>query len=160
MYLGIQQSRRPRASGAAFTIVEAVVALGVIGILVVALYAGMTSATFSIRLARENLRATEVMLEKMEGLRLYSWDQLLTTNYVPSSFTAYYYDRGATNGVGVGITYTGTVDIATFPLADRNYSNDMRRVTITVNWVSGGMPRMRTLDTYLARYGIQNYVIQ
>ena len=139
---------------------ETIVAMGVIGVLGVALYAGMTTATFSIRLARENLRATEVMLEKMEGLRLYSWDQLLGTNYIPTNFTAYYYDNGATNGVGVGITYTGSLAVEPFTGADRNYSNDMRVVRITINWQSGGIPRTRTLDTYMARYGIQNYVIQ
>lgn len=148
------------ASPAGFTIVETVVAMGVIGVLVVALYAGMTSATFSVRLARENLRATEVMLEKMEGLRLFSWDQINTNGYVPSSFTAYYYDAGATNGVGVGITYTGSVRIASVPFADRNYSNDLRQVTITLDWQSGGIPRTRTLSTYVGRYGIQNYVLQ
>ena len=148
------------ASPAGFTIVETVVAMGVIGVLVVALYAGMTSATFSVRLARENLRATEVMLEKMEGLRLFSWDQITAADYVPSKFKASYYDSGATNGVGVGITYTGTVTIARYPLADRNYSNDLRQVTITLDWQSGGIPRTRTLSTYVGRYGIQNYVIQ
>jgi hypothetical protein len=134
--------------------------MGVIGVLMMALYAGMTSATFSVRLARENLRATEVMLEKMEGLRLYNWDQLLATNYVPTEFTASYYDNGSTNGTGVGITYSGKVTISPFPHADRNYSNDMRKVTVTVNWTTGGIERSRTLDTYVAKHGIQNYVIQ
>lgn len=134
--------------------------MGIIGVLAVALYAGMTSATFSVRLARENLRATEVMLEKMECLRLFTWDQLTNTAYLPTNFTAYYYDAGATNGVGSGITYRGTVALAAFPMADRNYSNDMRQVTISLNWRSGGVERTRTLRTYCARYGIQNYVIQ
>jgi type II secretory pathway pseudopilin PulG len=160
MRVKLNPDQRPSRRLSGFTIVEAVVAMGIIGVLVVALYAGMTSATFSIRLARENLRATEVMVEKMECLRLYTWDQLTNTAYLPTSFTAYYYDTGATNGVGQGITYTGTVALTKLTTADRNYSNDMRMVTITLNWSSANLARTRTLSTYCGRYGIQNYVIQ
>lgn len=160
MDMQLRPPQTPRGRRGGFTIVEAVVAMAIIGVLVVALYAGMTSATFSVRLARENLRATEIMLEKTECLRLFSWDQLTNTAYLPNTFTAYYHDTGATNGIGVGITYSGTFTLSTFPAADRTYSNDLRVLTMTVNWQSGGLARSRMMQTYCARYGIQNYVIQ
>ena len=143
-----------------FTVIEAIVAVGIIGILILALYSGMTSTTFSVRLARENQRATEIMVEKTECLRLYSWEQLTNSVVVPTTFTSYYFDTGATNGIGVGITYDGTFQLSAFPGAGRNYSNDMRMLTMTVSWMSGGVSRTRTMQTYCARYGIQNYVIQ
>ena len=96
----------------AFTLVEVLVAMGIVGVLAVALYSGMTSATFSIRLARENLRATEIMVEKAEGLRLFTWEQLTDPTFVPTNFTAVYYDNGTTNKANCGITYTGSFQIS------------------------------------------------
>lgn len=152
--------QRPSAGRAAFTIVEAVVAMGIIGVLVLALYAGMASATFSIKLARENLRATEIMVEKAEALRLFTWEQLLEPGFVPTNFTAVYHDNGTTNKSGTGIPYTGSLAIVRFPHADRNYSNDMRVVNVNIAWKSGGVARSRDLTTWIGRYGIQNYVAQ
>ena len=157
--MDLRRNTNPRR-GSAFTIIEAIVSAGIVGILVLALYSGMTSTTFAVRLARENLRATEIMLEKTECLRLFSWEQLTNSTFVPTNFTAYYYDNGATNGIGTGITYSGSFFLSTFPSADRNYSNDMRLLTMDVTWTSGGIARSRTMKTYCARYGIQNYVIQ
>ncbi len=131
--------------------------MAVVGILVVALYGGMTSALFSTRLARENLRASAIIRGKMECIRLFTWDQVLDPTYVPTNFTETFCEPG---NEPLGITYTGTVSIAAMGPTDRNYSNDMRVVTVTLNWLSGGLPRTRTLDTYVARYGMQNYIIQ
>jgi len=147
------------ARQSAFTLVEAIVAMGITGMLALALYGGMTSATFSIRLARENLRASEIIVEKMDCLRLFTWDQINDPTYLPSSFTDYFYDDGTTNNTG-GPVYTGSLRIDPFPAAGRNYSNDLRLVTVTVNWTSGSLARSRTLNTYVGRYGIQNYIIQ
>src|SRR2546423_12422208 len=125
MELRMLTSRRHPIFESGFTIVEAVVSFGIVGVLITALYGGMTLTTFAIRLARENRRATEIMVEKMENLRVFSWDQIVDPTYVPTSFTALYYDNGSTTNAGGGIVYTGTVTIASLPTADRNYSNDL-----------------------------------
>src|SRR6185503_20916526 len=88
----------------AFSVVEALVAMGVVGLLVVALYSGMTSATISVRLARENHRATQIMVEKMELLRLFTWDQINTADFIPPNFTVPYVDDGTTNNAS-GLIY-------------------------------------------------------
>jgi len=103
MDVSTTKNYRQRFDRSAFTVIEAIVAVSIIGILTLALYSGMTSTTFSIRLARENQRATEIMMEKTECLRLYSWDQLTNSAVVPTSFTGYYYDTGATNGIGMAL---------------------------------------------------------
>lgn len=133
-------------------------AVAVLGVLILALYTGMSSAMFSTRLARENLRATEILLEKMEAVRLYSWDQVLTPGFIPSTFVSYYYDDGSTNGTGIGIPYTGTVAVATCPIPSVNYSNEVRQLDLTISWVSGGIARSRSLTTLLARHGVQNHI--
>src|SRR6266581_3037873 len=57
--------RRLRANSG-FTLLEGVVGVGLMGVLIVCLYTGMTTGFSTVRLARENLRATQVIQEKFE----------------------------------------------------------------------------------------------
>jgi len=34
----------------------------------------------------------------------------------------------------------------------------MRRVTVQVSWLSGATQRQREVSTFVARYGMQNYI--
>src|SRR5438128_1700641 len=116
--------RRPsRASG--FTLVEVVVAIAVAGVMLVALYAGMATGTFSIRLARENLRATQVVLEKMEVIRLLTWDQIASSNVLPATFTVPY-DPTGTNTTN-GLLYSGQIKIHPFNPSTLAYSADLKK---------------------------------
>jgi len=137
-----------------FTLVEAVVGVGAMGLLVVCLYTGMTSGFSTVRLARENLRATQVIQEKFETIRLYTWDQINDATFIPSSFTASLYTG---NGQTVQSAYRGTVKISTAGISEA-YGDDLRLATITVNWTSGSLPRSRTMSSFVARYGLQNYI--
>src|SRR5688500_16526983 len=67
---------RLRRALAAFSIVEVTIGLGIMGTTMAALFSGFTTGFFTIRMARENLRATQIMLEKVETIRLYSWQQV------------------------------------------------------------------------------------
>src|SRR5437868_15511923 len=92
----------------AFTLVEVVMASGLAGIVVISAMAGFSNAFSTLELDRENSRATQILLEKTEMLRLYNWDQIIgndTNTFVPATFTAPYYP----NGTDGGFTYTGTV---------------------------------------------------
>jgi len=137
-----------------FTLIEGVVGIGVMGMLIVCLYTGMTTGFSTVRLARENLRATQVIQEKFETIRLYTWDQINDPNFVPASFTASFYNgNGQTNQAA----YNGTVKITKAGIADA-YADDLRLVTIQVNWTSGVIARSRTMSSFVARYGLQNYI--
>jgi uncharacterized protein (TIGR02598 family) len=149
-----QQHRRIR--GSAFTFVEVVTAMGVIGLLVLAVYGAITSGVGTMRMARENLRATQVLLEKMEALRLYNWDQL-NTNFMPATFVVPY-DVNTTN-TKTGILYYGRVTIEAADTA-ASYNDQMRRVTVRLDWRTGHIARTREMTTYVARSGLQNYVYQ
>src|SRR5262245_30151305 len=93
--------RRKNRRAAGFSLVEVTVGMAVIGTSAIALFSGFTSGFFTMQMARENLRATQIMLEKTETLRLYSWDQINTGGFIPATFTAPY-DPNSTNG---GIVY-------------------------------------------------------
>ena len=154
----------------AFTLVEVLIAMGIVGILFVSLYAGISAGFGVMSQTREQMRATQVMIDKMETLRLYSWSQISTfgstTSYIPSTFfeafyptTTNYADSTVTtnsSGLGLGFVYYGTVAITNAGFTE-NYSNNVKIVTITLNWTNG-TPRSQTMSTYVSQYGIQNYI--
>jgi len=72
----------------AFSIIEALIAMAVCGLMFVALYGGISSSFSNIRLSRENLRGTQVLLEKMEVIRLLTWDQINSNGFVVTNFSA------------------------------------------------------------------------
>ncbi|SRR5258708_27213747 len=142
----------------AFTLPEALVGVSIVMVMFVTLYGGMTSGFAITQLARENLRGTQIMLERVEGLRLYNWNQLVYSNMIPTAFTNYYYPL-ASNGQSQGIPYYGAMTVSNATLSpSASYSTNMRLVSVSVMWTNGVMPRTRSIQTYVAMNGIQNYV--
>jgi type II secretory pathway pseudopilin PulG len=163
MRLTVQSGRRKRTKSVpAFSLIEALVATAVLGVMVAGLLGGMAWSTTSVRISREDLRAGQIMLEKMEVIRLLTWDQITASNVLPANFTApYYTTMVATNTTAVGPTFSGTITISTpkGTTLGANYTNDMRVVSVQVAWTNLGLAHSRKLNTYVSRYGIQNYLI-
>lgn len=147
--------KKSSATQAGFSLVEVSIGMGVVGTAAMALFSGFTSGFFTMQLARENLRATQVLLEKTETLRLYSWDQINTPGFIPSTFTAFY-DPNDTNS-NQNIVYKGTMVITNCPVTTA-YSDDMKMAVINITWQTGSLPRSRSFTTYIARNGLQNYI--
>ena len=141
-------------SKAGATLVEVVVGLGLLGIMATALWGGMSSTIAQTRAAREELRATQVMVERMEGIRLFNWDQLNYSNTLcPTTFTATF-DQSSSGPVYYGTMLITNVGISPAP----GYSNSLRSVTVSVDWTNFGLAHHRSMMTYQAQYGMQNYV--
>jgi type II secretory pathway pseudopilin PulG len=150
--------RLSRKFNAAMTIIEVVMATGIIAITGAGVIGSVNYGLYIMRMARENQRATQVMLEKLEAIRLYNWDQVTNTGYVPTSFTASY---DPTSSSAQGIVYNGTMSITTptFSGTAPDYSASMRLFTVSVTWTNlGGLTHTRSLSTFVAQNGIQNYV--
>jgi prepilin-type N-terminal cleavage/methylation domain-containing protein len=139
----------------AFTLVEILVATAVLGVMFLSLYVGVSAGFGVIQVARENLRATQILQEKMETIRLYTWDQITTTNFVPNGFTEYFYSDGT--NVDKSLTYKGTVSISPSGLTE-SYSNDVKKVNIKVTWASGKITRSREMKTFVSTHGLQFYI--
>ena len=153
----------PARKRSAFTLAEVLVAVSLMSVAFVSLYLGISSSFAITQLSRENLRATQIMLERMEGIRLYNWNQLIFSNMIPSTFTAHYYPAG-TNGGSKGIMYGGEISVGSANLnPTATYANRMRAVTVNISWTNSNgtqkIVRRRSMTTYVARDGIQNYVI-
>jgi uncharacterized protein (TIGR02598 family) len=138
-----------------FSLVEVVIAMAIVGVSVLALLSGISSGMLTMQMARENVRATQIMVERTETLRLYSWDQLNTTNFIQTGFTESY-DPTNTNS-GSGPTYSGTLTITPVPITTA-YSDEMKQVTVSLNWTTSGINRNRSFTTFVARNGLQNYI--
>lgn len=142
----------------AFLLVDSVVAMGLIGITLVGMLGGLGLVLSSVQWGREQARATQLMEEKLDTLRLYSWDQLNTPGFIKTNFVATYstLSNGTSSGPG-GLTYTGNLIIDAPPLAE-SYSNGLKQVTVALQWTSGGRPHRTQMSTFVAQYGMQDYI--
>jgi len=144
---------RDTRSRCAFTLTEALFGVAIMGLVFVALYTGMAKGFDFIRSSQENTRATQILLEKFEVIRMYNWEQVNTPGFVPPTFTA----RFAPNEASPGIVYVGRVTIGNAAVPEV-YGADLRSVTIDLNWTSKNMTRTRSFTTFVAKYGIQRYI--
>lgn len=160
----IARPQTRKASG--FTLPEGLFGMAIMGILFVTLYTGMTTGFDSIRSSRENLRATQILLEKFETIRLYNWDQVNSNGFIPTNFVAYFDPKwnlstnastNAWENIDRGTVYTGRVSITPAAITEA-YSNDLRTITVELTWTSGNRECRRSLSSHIARYGLQNYV--
>ena len=103
---------------------------------------------------RQELRATQVLEEKLEVIRLYNWDQIKTAGFIPATFTAPF-NPAQTNS---GSLLNGTVTITNVPVVEAAYSTNLCQVTVSVNWTTGQITHQRSMSTLVSRYGIQSYV--
>jgi len=162
----------PWAGVRAFTLLEALMAAAIGAVIFTALYAGISNSFSMLNTARANLRATQIMLSRLEGLRLCAWgngtnqsSQLFNTNIIPTTFTDYFYPEGMCGDTNNhGAAYAGTMVIETnitlSPPA--SYSSQMARVTVTLTWQDGiagrSITHTRRMTTYVAQFGEQNYI--
>jgi len=137
------------------TLVDLIMAVAVLGIMAGGIFGSFRYGIFMLQLVRENQRATQVILEKVETIRLYNWDQVNSNGFIPATFTEVYDPQGTTNSQGA--TYHGTVRVAPCSLASP-YAANLRQLTVTLNWTTRDIPHTRTLTTYIAKDGVQNYV--
>ncbi len=160
MKINLSHGRKAGAQAVlAYTIIDVLMGVALLGTMMVSLYGGIASGFAITQLARENLRGTQIMLERMEGIRLYNWNQIAVSNLVPATFTSYYYPLNTTNG-NQGITYSGTMTIA--PATNLSpavtYGTNMLSVIVSLSWTNNKYVRTRTMSTLVAKNGIQNYV--
>ena len=147
----------PSITQRGFTLVEVMVSLSVLGFMVISLYAGISSGFAVIKIARENLRATQILQERMEVLRLIKWADVLAPGFIPTTFTAPYFANDPTNTTTGTFVYTGTVTVTNTPLSE-TYATNMRMIQIDLNWTSGNTMRSRQMTTYVSQRGLQKYL--
>ena len=148
---------QPR-SASGFTLVETVVASFIAAIVLPSIYGGLVTGFSMIKAAREDLRANQVIVQRMEAIRLSPYQALQDPAAYPARVTEYYSESGKTNGAG-GTAYTVTYSWAPGPASlPPSYRTNVLLVTVAASWQSGNVPRTCSMQTYVARYGIRRYV--
>ena len=144
----------PAQSNAGFTLMEVMVAVALVVICFSSIFLAISMGSGILRTSREQERATQLEVEKLEQMRLYNWDQLNSNGFIPTTFTAYY-DPTNTNG----LAYYGTV-LITNSTVTASYSNTLKLVTVQLVWTSwnGGTSVTQSMSTCVAKYGLQNYI--
>ena len=154
----VRQRFNPGNRTEGFTLTEVIVSFGVFGVSFAALLAGLTWNTSTIKFARESVRATQIMEEKLDTIRLYSWDQITTPGFITNQFYEAFFPTNALSGPQeLGVTYTGSITLATSPLAE-GYSSNMMRITIDLYWPSNPQVRHAQMSTFVSKYGMQGYI--
>jgi hypothetical protein len=156
------QKRSCRLPQAGQSLPETVIAVSLVGVMFISLYAGFSSGFAVLRSARENIRATEILNQQTERLRLLNWSQVLDPDhFLPSPFVEpLNLEDSASNPNG--LVFQGTIESTTpmdWPAA---YRDRVRLITITLTWtnLSGSKPivNQRQVQTCVSRYGMQSYV--
>ena len=143
----------------AYTLAEVMIGVAVVAVMFVSLYVGLSFGFAMTRFDRENLRATQIILERMEGVRLFTFAQISDTSLNPPAFTNYFYPL-ASGLQSKGTTYLGTMTVDNnFTMnPSATYSTNLKKITVTLQWTTGSVPRTRTMMTYVGKHGAQNYV--
>lgn len=148
----VRASLRPKK---AFTLVEVVIAVAVIAVAFSGFYLNLGQGFATMDESRENLRATQILSQQMEIIRLYTWTQINTSGFVPTNFTA------AFNPVGSHVTngpvFNGTITITNTSMTE-NYASNHVLVTVALNWTSANnISHHRQMSTIVSQYGLHNY---
>lgn len=137
---------------AASTLTEVLAAVAILAIAMGGLMGALANGFHTMQMARENQRATQILMEKAEFARLYNWDQI-TNGTVITAVTEHY---DPSNEATAAYKVTTTVDTVPF---NTSYSADMRQITIRVTWNTKGIDRQRELVTLVSKDGMQNYFL-
>ena len=131
-----------------YTLTEVIVGLWLLTVAVVSLFGAFSFGFSTIKISQEDVRASQILLQKLETLRVYDWSRI-TNGYFPTNFTAEYSESG-------DVTYDGTIAIEPWSTTE-SYSNTLRQVTVSLTWVSSGVPRHRVATTLVSQNGLQTY---
>lgn len=143
---------------------EGLVAAAFLGVVVALLYGAFSLGFPVIQSTRESLRASRIVMQRAEALRLFTGSQVRDpNNCLKPLFVEPYDPRGVTSNSGRGqyAGYASAAGSATGDLPTACHTH-MRPVTVTLYWTNyiGAKPvvHSRQMQTALARNGMPKYI--
>ncbi len=76
MKIFIPKNMNSNSRRSAFTLAEVMVGVSIMSIMFLTLYLGFTQGFSVVQGSRENLRATQILQQQAEVIRLYTWEQI------------------------------------------------------------------------------------
>ena len=150
------QSRVPHPQSG-FTLAETLIATLAAAVMLLALYASFTFGYATMRVTREDIRATQIIVQRMEAIRLLPYDFVANPATYPTNVTAYFDESQDTtnHGTAYTVSFSATPGPSGLP---STYKANVMLVKVSASWISGTVPRTRSMQTFVSRTGIQNYV--
>ena len=141
-----------------FSLADVIVAVFVLGTIGGAFCIALSSGFYVLQNTREDLRATQIMMQKIEAIRLCTWSELSNFSFQES------YDPLSGTNQSAGANYFGNVAIAPAGSVPNSasYSPNICQVTVNLTWTNYNLNvpvvHTRQMQTQVARYGLQNYI--
>ena len=135
-------------------------------VLIAAIALAAMFATFSngcaiLRVARDDERATQILMQKTEAIRLMTWYNL---SNCPTTFVDSFNPTGLTNGTQ-GTVYYGTISLFGDPTnipSSVTYRTNIHLITISLVWTNTVNATVtghtRQAQTMLAAQGMETYL--
>jgi hypothetical protein len=155
----LKMKNQANGKASAFVLLEAVMASALAGIVFTALYAGFAWGFANVQFSRDDLRAEQILVKRVETIRLTPFAQITNPTYTPTNFTDYF-DPGDQSTGGGGTVYRGTLTAGVPPVGSLpdSYRTNMLLVTVSVSWTNGNQAHSRSLQAYAAQNGMQGYL--
>ncbi len=154
-----QLNRRKKVAG--FTLTEVLCAIGIGAITIAALFSAFSVGWSILTVTREDQRATQILLQKTEAFRLFTWPQL---SNCPAAFQENYYPAGMTSS-NAGTIYYGTINAIGDPTnipVSTTYRTNVHLITVSVSWTNlfagKNKGHTRTMQTMNSFNGMQTYL--
>ena len=146
-------------SAPAFMLVETLVGVALGVLMLSSLYACFVYGWAIVQATREDLRATQILLQRMERVRLCTFEQITDPTCNPRTTSEVYDPKNQSAGTG-GVVYTITFDASAPPAGSvpESYRLNMLVVTVRAAWNSGKVAHQCSMQTYVARKGMEGYV--
>lgn len=128
-----------------FMLMEVMFTIALVSMSIVVLLSALMTGFVMTRMNRDAKQAVQILVDRTESLRLVNFVLL---DRVPTTFTQ---DIG-------GVHYDGQVIVSPATMITSSYSNELRHVTVRVDWKTGNLARHREFDTLIANNGLQAYV--
>ncbi|HEX9046562.1 MAG TPA: prepilin-type N-terminal cleavage/methylation domain-containing protein [Verrucomicrobiae bacterium] len=146
---------------AGYSLVEVLCAIAVASIAITALFYGFKNGVAILRTTREDMRATQLLVQKTEAFRLYTWQQL---SNAPTKLTEYYFPASVTSSNADTLYYLtiSATDPATNIPDTIGYKTNIHLITVTVDWTNyidkKPVAHRRQMQTLNALNGMQSYL--
>jgi hypothetical protein len=146
------------------TLAKTLVSVAFVGVVVALLYVAFSVGFHVIQSTREDLRASQIVLQRAEALRLFTWSQVCDTNYHRKPLFVEPRDSlGLANNRG-DAQYAGYLSAPVSGAGERASVSHrhLRPVTVTVCWTNfdGARPivHRREVQARLAPNGMPKYL--
>ena len=133
----------------------------IFGTMFVSVCTGVGAGLKSTEVSRQNARAAQILIGKLECLRVLNWPDLSAPGALATTFTAPYEMDGATaKTLGMNVSSTNAFFQGKLSLkpstTGESYSTNVLQVTAEVTWSFASRNFSRSVETLISAHGIQN----